>query len=230
MSYKEQLVSIGPCEALVNDTEGAEQTVVLFHGYGADASDLFPLVNYLNVQKKTRWIFPEGSIEVPAGPGFNGRAWFPIDMAELEKAMMTGTHRDFSRLRPPGLNEARDKAMGLLTDLDSTEKLFVGGFSQGAMLATDLMMMTDIEVDGLVVLSGILLDAEVWKSKAAAREGLPFFQSHGKNDPLLDYKQASDLFNLFRSSGWDGEMIPFNGGHEIPAPILDRLVQFIDSH
>ncbi len=67
--------------------------VVLLHGFGAPGTDLVALGDVLNVPKDTAIFFPEGPIDLGAemGSGYSGaRAWWPIDMAKLQVAMMTG--------------------------------------------------------------------------------------------------------------------------------------------
>ena len=52
--------------------------VILFHGYGADAYDLQTLSDVLRPKKPTDFLFPQGVLEVPIGPGWTGRAWWNI--------------------------------------------------------------------------------------------------------------------------------------------------------
>jgi phospholipase/carboxylesterase len=222
MSYKKQLVQIGPLDALVS--EGNGNTVILFHGYGADASDLFPLSEYVKAPKDTKWVFPEGIISVPVGNDWEGRAWFPIDMRALEEAMMKGTHRDMSALRPPGFDDASEMAYQLVKELENkNKKLAIGGFSQGAMIANDLVFKTDIKVDLLITLSGTMVDQKNWEIGAKKRSGLSYFQSHGKNDPLLSVEAARNLNRLYQMSGMKGSLQEFSGGHEIPQGVLTSL-------
>ncbi|MCB0351693.1 MAG: hypothetical protein KDD38_10955, partial [Bdellovibrionales bacterium] len=58
--------------------------VVLFHGYGADASDLVPIYEVMGLSKDVTWVFPEAPMEVIIAPGFYGKAWFQIDNKRLE--------------------------------------------------------------------------------------------------------------------------------------------------
>ncbi|MFN7454851.1 MAG: alpha/beta hydrolase [Pseudobdellovibrionaceae bacterium] len=119
----------------------AELTVILFHGYGADAYDLRSLAEVLETGKKTRYIFPMGPLEVPIGPGWTGRAWWPIDMARIEKVAMTGQPADLSEEIPQGLDSLREEVFKMIESIEPDfSKVVVGGFSQGSMLATELAL------------------------------------------------------------------------------------------
>src|SRR5690606_9874605 len=58
--------------------------VVCFHGYGADCNDLFSLGEMIRTQRTYNWLFPNGHLEVPIGPCWTGRAWWNIDMMEVQ--------------------------------------------------------------------------------------------------------------------------------------------------
>ncbi|MDV6235391.1 esterase [Leptospira ellisii] len=220
-SYNRPLESIGPVEAVYLPGNPEAYTVILFHGYGANAYDLSPLSAYLDLPEGTNWIFPNGVLEIPVMPGYNGRAWFPIDMEVLQKAMTTGGYRDFADRYPAGLESAREQAQEMIRTLGvPMERIILGGFSQGAMLATDIALHSEISPAGLLILSGTLISETDWKRLAERKKGYKFFQSHGRMDPVLGYPAAKKLEQLLIEAGWNGEMIAFPGGHEIPEVVL----------
>jgi phospholipase/carboxylesterase len=107
------------------------------------------------------------------------------------------------------------------------KKLILGGFSQGAMLTTDVALRLEEAPGALVVLSGTVLIEDVWRTKAKARAGLPVFQSHGRQDPILPYRAAERLQELFVESGMQHEFVPFDGGHTIAPDALLKLGDFL---
>lgn len=220
---------IGPLEALEIEGSPDGPTVVLFHGYGADAGDLVPLAQALRGPKDTNWIFPNGHLTVPLGGHFEGRAWFPISVAELERAaagVVPGV--TFDALTPPGLKRARENVLEMLARLGRpSQRLILGGFSQGAMLATDVVLHGDLAPAGLAILSGTLVHRAVWKEQARRHAGFEFFQSHGSHDPVLPYEVARQLESLLLESGWKGRLQRFEGGHEIPPEVVIQLGQYI---
>ena len=204
-------------------------TVVLLHGYGASWQDLLPLHRVIAAPPGTRWIFPNAPLEVPLGPWMTGRAWFPIDMDALNRAMMTGSHRDMSGITPSGLSDARDKVLQMLAALDA-ERVILGGFSQGAMVSTEVVSSGVFRPEGLVLMSGTLLHESVWRHALKQVAPLPFVQSHGRFDPLLGVEAAKRLHALLRETGHQGELHEFDGQHEIPQAVLDAVGAFILEH
>ena len=197
-----------------------ENCVVLFHGYGADCRDLAPIGEFASITN-TKWIFPNGILQ---GPGGFGRAWFPIDE---NRVLDVNAKNSWHKARPAGLDDARDKALNFLTTLQiPLEKIILGGFSQGAMLACDLAFMLP-PICGLVVMSGTLLDEANWEVSASSRKGR-FWQCHGRYDEILPYQGAEKLFGLLNTSEWRGEFKSFDGGHEIPPTQLRQLKETLE--
>lgn len=204
--------------------------IIFFHGYGADCNDLFSLGEMIATKKTYNWLFPNGFLEVPIGPGWTGRAWWPVDMMEIQRAAERGEHRDFSDTTPPGMPKAYDMAMEMIRQLRVPwNKIILGGFSQGAMLATELYLKAPETPAGLVIMSGTLLHQEEWKKLIPQRTGQRFYQSHGNADPILGFKQAQQLETLLTQNGMKGSLQSFRGGHEIPAQVLTKIGEYINS-
>lgn len=216
------------CQEINNDDNAP--WILFFHGYGADCNDLFPLGEMISTKKTYNWLFPNGFLEVPIGPGWTGRAWWPVDMMEIQRAAERGEHRDFSESTPPGMPKAYDMAMEMIRQMKVPwNQIILGGFSQGAMLATELYLRAPEPPAGLIIMSGTLLHQEEWKKLIPQRAGQKFFQSHGVSDPILGYKQAQKLETLLTQNGMKGSLLSFRGGHEIPPPVLTKISDYINS-
>ena len=217
-----QIAGLDAIEVVVPGASAGAFTGVILHGYGADMTDLAPLANVMDAPPGTRWIFPNGPLRIPMGPYWTGSAWFPIDVAALESAMSRGAHRDMAEVAPPELPAAREAVLGLIAALGvPLQRLVLGGFSQGAMLATDLALHLPITPAALLLWSGTLLQRELWQALAPKHAGLRFVQSHGRSDALLDYAAAERLHALLTGAGWRGRFVGFGGGHEIPDAAMD---------
>ncbi len=204
---------------------GTGPLVVLLHGFGAPGDDLVGLYRGIDAPRGTRFLFPQAPMTLP--PQYmGGRAWWPIDIARLEQAMMRGETRDLSREVPAGLPEARAKVTALLheaIDALHPSSIVLGGFSQGAMLSCDVAFHDDTKLAGLVVFSGTIVAENEWAPRVASRRGLRVLQSHGREDPLLPFGIAERLSETLKAAGLDVRWIPFNGGHGIPPAALDGL-------
>lgn len=208
--------------------------LVLMHGFGAPGTDLVPLSRQLSLDASVRFAFPAAPHELSPGlpPDESGRCWWHIDMVELQRALML---RDFATLTsrvPEGLPEARAQVLELLDALEADQgvtrdKLILGGFSQGAMLATDVTLHASRPPAGLAILSGSLIAKNDWLPRMKARAGLPVLQSHGRTDPVLGYDIAEMLRDELTRAGMDVEFVSFNGGHGIPDGALGGLGRLI---
>lgn len=195
--------------------------VIMFHGYGANAQDLFPLAEYLSTKTELNWLFPDGIFEVPIGPGWTGKGWWPISLDRLTE--------DITHEIPTQLPTARKKTLEMISALKVPwNKLIFAGFSQGGMLAVDLCLQAPENPMGLVVMSSSLINKKEWQEKVSARKGLPFIQSHGEQDAVLPFKGAQKLYQFLKENGLAGEFVKFSGGHEIPPPALMKISQFLD--
>ncbi len=211
---------------------GGRGPLVLFlHGFGAPGDDLVSLAPDMTVPAGTRFVFPEGPLSLSFGPS-EARAWWLIDMARMAADQAAGRVRDLSQDIPKGLAPAREAMLMFLQELEHTfgadpRKTVLGGFSQGAMLACDLMLRATQPYAGLIQLSGTLLAAQEWIPLLQKRKGLPVFQSHGIQDEILPYVGAERLRDVLSKSGLAVEWHSFRGGHEIPTPVLQRLGVFL---
>lgn len=219
---------IGSLECMVAHQGDDLPTVILFHGYGADMNDLAPLAQATPGAPKANWIFPNGHITLDMGGYGEGRAWFPLRIAEMQAALERGEGVDFSKESPPGLKRSREAALELIRELKiPMNKLVVGGFSQGAMVATDVVMHLPEAPAGLVILSGTIVNSAVWEQKGAAHKGLRYFLSHGNYDEILPIQGSKTLQELLAKIGWSGKLLSFHGGHGIPPEVLIQLGQFL---
>jgi phospholipase/carboxylesterase len=213
---------------------GTGPMLVLLHGYGAPGDDLVPLSRQLAVDSSVRFAFPAAPhvLEMGLPSAQAGRAWWQLDMVELQRAIMLGDFETLTSRVPDGLAEARASVVALLDALEADhglarDKLVLGGFSQGAMLATDVTLRAERPPAALAILSGSLIAKGEWLPLMKARTGLPVLQSHGRADPVLSFDVAEKLRQALTEAGLAVEFIAFNGGHGIPNGAVDALSKLI---
>lgn len=221
---------LGKIKGLEINNSDSSPWIILFHGYGADADDLFGLAQYIDPQNNYNWYFPQGILEVPIGPGWTGRAWWKIDMNSIMEAQAQDTTRDMSDIIPEGIDKLRTMIDEMIKQLRvEKSNIILGGFSQGAMLATDTYLRDTSNFKGLCILSGTLILQDQWKELAAKKSGNKFFQCHGKNDTVLGFKQAQKLETLLTQAGMKGALQGFSGGHEIPMETIRGFQNYLNS-
>jgi len=229
---------LGPLEARVVQPEGKappELVCLLCHGFGASGTDLVPLASEVLARapalgSRVRFVFPAAPLALTEFGGGQARAWWPIDFEALLAQRAAGPEgRAALRSRvPDGLPQARRQLAACLEAVAQTSglppgRVVLGGFSQGAMVTTDLALRQDEAPAALVILSGTLLAESEWRARAVRRKGLRVLQSHGRQDPILPFAEAVLLRDLLQESGLAVEFLPFDGPHTISEEALDRL-------
>lgn len=209
---------------------GSGPLVILLHGYGAPGDDLLALAHFLKLPPGTRLLFPEA----PLALDFGGRAWWMLDL-ELFERRARGERVDRSDEIPAALPDVRAQVSELIDTASARlsiapERMILGGFSQGAMLACDIALHAAVKPAGLVLLSSTLIARAEWEPRMASAAGLPILQTHGKSDPLLDYRDALRLSELWRAHGAELTFVGFEGGHEIPPIALGAVQAFVSKH
>ncbi len=205
--------------------------VFMFHGFGAGASDLKNLSEVLTPSdKKINWIFPNGIFSVPIGPMMSGRAWWPLTLSQLPS--------DWSMYSPPELAQLTPAIWKMIESFKIPwNKIILGGFSQGAMLATEIYLSAPELPAGLISLSGSLIRKNEWTSdlikiqNKALETGksLKAFFSHGENDQVLPSSGTQKLIQLFKAHGYHCEFSSFRGGHEIPLPAITKALAYLST-
>ena len=221
---------------LVEGDRPPDFAVLLCHGYGAPATDLVDLAPALadcdHSLADVGYVFPAGVMSLADEGLEGGRAWWPIDMYELMEAIQFGRMRDLRQMCPPELPELRQRMVALIAEVEKqwnlpAGRVVIGGFSQGAMLTTAVALQEDVELAGVAAISGTLLCEHQWREAAAKKKGLQVFQSHGRVDPILPYANAEALRDLLLETEQQVEFLPFQGQHEIPRAIVERLAAWL---
>ncbi|GAB4145886.1 MAG: phospholipase/carboxylesterase [Planctomycetaceae bacterium] len=213
--------------------ESPEIVTVICHGFGASGDDLAGLGPEMlhrqpQLASKIRFLFPEAPLSLDSAGIPGGRAWWHLDMEKLNAAIATGQIRDLRNDYPDELPAARKMLMNLIQDIQTetglpTDHFILTGFSQGAMLSTDVTLRLPEPPGLLGILSGTLICEEEWRELASQRGRIPVFQSHGDQDPILPFCAAEWLRDMLIDAGLDVEFMPFSGMHTIPVAVIDRL-------
>ena len=163
--------------------DGPFPTIIALHGWGASAHDLFGLAPHLH-GGRALVICPQGPVEVPVGPGMSGYGWFPITM---------GAPPD-----PAAFRAAADQLAEFLAAAErrypvDPRRTLVMGFSQGGVMAYDLVLREPTRFAGLVGMSTWLPNdlangIEVRDELAQ----LPVMVTHGTRDPMIDVERARE--------------------------------------
>lgn len=217
--------------------------VTLMHGFGAPGTDLVNLFDDLLYYMPDNtapfgFLCPEGPIDLEEQGIPDGRAWWPLNMAQL---MMMSATNSFDAMRetvPPELDGAREQLQTCIDEarksiasdfqLEDTLPVVLGGFSQGAMLATDTALRGSLKnVAGLIAYSGALICESHWRRTSNPVRNLPLIQSHGRLDNILPFATGQWLYELLSELGFDGKLLEFDGPHTIPSEAILQTAKML---
>ncbi|MEL7235396.1 MAG: alpha/beta hydrolase, partial [Chloroflexota bacterium] len=161
----------------------ATAAVILLHGRGASAGDILPIAEKL----------PHENVAYLA-PQADGNAWYPRSgFGPLEA-------------NEPYLTSARNTITGLIQQVTDAgiplEKLFIGGFSQGACLASEYVAENPKRYGGLFVLSGAMMGPmDRDHGFTGSVDGMPVFIGGVDNDSWVTPAQFELTRDLLATLG-----------------------------
>ncbi len=220
---------LGELNFVFKGSSEAKDAFIVLHGYGADMHDLASLGQWLAPRVDAAWYFLQAPLEVAIGPYMKGRAWFPIDMMKLQ---MATAQNQFSKLfedhLPEGIDESAHKVKEVIELVGQRhQSVHLAGFSQGSMMSAKLALENQNLISSLTMLSGVLVSKDIWQKHITGPVPFPTFQSHGVMDPVLPIQEARKLRDFLISINENHEYLEFQGGHEIPLPVLDGWLKFL---
>ncbi len=228
---------IGDLDCVVVNQSGLstpQAAVILCHGFGAPATDLVSLASeFISADESLAnavYIFPGAPLQLD--PLFGGRAWWMIDAEEIQRLMEKGETRDLRAASPERLPICRAMIEEVIEYAKShysltADRIVLGGFSQGAMLTTDVALHHSQLLGGLIVWSGVLIDEQNWRKRSQLQPELRVVQSHGTIDPILPIDGARELREMLEETGHDVRYCEFVGPHTIPLDGLQLAAQLI---
>lgn len=235
--YRREQIGALECGVITpTASRGVPQALALFcHGFGAPGDDLIPIAEELLDDERLSdqslaFVFPAAPI--PLDPAGMSRAWWPIDMVRLQMLAESSDITGLADLVPSRLGTCRGLVAGVLSEMQSrweipAERTVVGGFSQGAMLATEVALHASSPLGGLVAWSGALINQTEWRRAAGTQPPLNVVQSHGLWDPILPFATGEALRDLLLEAGHNVQFISFQGYHSIPPAAINACRQLL---
>ncbi|NHX36429.1 MULTISPECIES: alpha/beta hydrolase [Halolamina] len=189
-----------PIETAGAPKRAAETAIVLLHGRGARPGSMLDLADELG-RSGVAYVAPEAY----------HNTWYPNSFMADRQANQS--HLD-SALR------AVDDAVGVALDAGiPLGKVLVGGFSQGACLASEYVYRNPERYGGLAALSGGLIGADgtTWPDAAdASLEGTPAFFGCDDTDPHIPESRVHESAAAYRERGADvTERLYDDLGHQV---------------
>lgn len=169
---------------IVNSEKPPVASVIWLHGLGADSQDFVPIVSELRIPSHLpiRFVFPNAPMQpVTINNGYVMRAWYDIVSLNIND------HAD-----QKGINTSV-KELNRLIDHEEKQgipsnRIIIGGFSQGAVIALTTGLSCKKHLAGILALSGYLPYAEEILQKAPSEnKNVPIFLGHGTQDHVVPF-------------------------------------------
>jgi phospholipase/carboxylesterase len=187
-----------------------EGALVLLHGRGADEHDLVPLLDALDPQRRFDGYTPRGPLALPPG----GAHWYVVPRVGYPD--------------PPTFRES----YVLLTEwLDALphERIVLGGFSQGAVMAYALALGKGRpRPAALIALSGFIPEVEGWEPDLEPPFP-PIVIAHGTYDPVISVEFAHRAVALLEQAGATPRYVESPLQHTIDPAIVPELQTLLAS-
>jgi phospholipase/carboxylesterase len=167
------------------DPEGA---LVLLHGRGVDESDLFPLLDALDPERRLLGATPRGPLTLPPG-GFH---WYVVERVGYP-------HRETFMQTYETLTGWLD-TFGQETGIP-WQRTVIGGFSQGAVMSYACALAAGRPSPaGLLAMSGFIPEVDGFELDLE-RPGLPIAVTHGTLDPIIGVEFARSARQRLEAAG-----------------------------
>lgn len=186
--------------------------LILNHGRGTDESDLFPLLDALDPDRRLLGV-TTGAPWTGIPPG--GRHWYIVERVGHPH------EQTFSRSYA-ALGERLDALLAERA-LDWSQAV-VGGFSQGAVMSYALALGAGRpQPAGLIALSGFIPSVDGWETDLAGRKDLAIYIHHGSADPVIGVGFGRAARDALRAGGLEPAYRETPVGHGVPSEILDEV-------
>ncbi|WNM25838.1 alpha/beta hydrolase [Demequina capsici] len=192
------------------DSPSRRPLLLLLHGYGADERDLAGLAPLLPIG------VPWASVRAPLEMGFGGAAWFPLS--------------------PPTLDYSADAVRAATGDLwrwiddhaPADAPLVPIGFSQGGLMALQLLRTLPERIVGTVVLSGFVADVPVADDARLAEARPRVLWVRGDADAVIPPAQVARMERWLPMHASPSMRVHPGLGHGIDERVMADVVEFLE--
>ncbi len=194
-----------------------KKVLILLHGYGSNESDLLGLGASLPAD----WaiITPRAPMEVGQG----GYMWYTMNK---DNGHHSGVKADLDR--------SRDLVLKFIAEVSTkyhlrASQVYLGGFSQGAMMSYYVGLSHPDAVAGIAPLSGMIIEKlkpELHLDKA--KHGLRIFIGHGDMDERIELREDKESEAYLRAGGLTPSFHAYTGmGHSISREEVQDLAAWL---
>lgn len=152
------------------------------------------------------------------------RAWFDILSLDIDK-----------RIDEKGLQNSKVAIEALIQHEEDRgiphKNIFVGGFSQGAVMAFLVGLSQKENLAGIIALSGFMANGQQSIAQAAPTlKNMPILIAHGTHDPVVPAFLSQSAFELLHANGFNVVFKTYETAHNVTGKELHDLSQWLQQH
>lgn len=197
-------------------SEGRPPLLLLFHGVGSHEADLFMLAPHLD----DRFLIVSPRAPHTLAPGMY--AWYEVQLDPLNPVINAEQAETSRQILIRFIDEVVD-AYGA-----DPHRVFLMGFSQGAIMSLSILLTRPDKVSGVVAMSGRFLPEVLPKmAPPEAMRGIPVLVVHGLADPIIPIHEGRAIRNLLASLPVDLTYREYPIGHQVTAESLADIAAWL---
>jgi phospholipase/carboxylesterase len=191
--------------------------LLFLHGIGADENDLFGLAPFFDGR------FFVASARAPIALSYGGYAWFELFFTLSGIKINLEQAQNSRRILLKFIDELVTKH-----DLDA-EKVFLCGFSQGAIIGYSIALSEPEKLAGMVAMSGRLVPEIMPETADFGRlEGFPLLVVHGTLDPVLPVENGRAAQEFLAKLPVQLDYHEYRMAHQISEESLMTVVEWVN--
>lgn len=198
---------------------GKPPVIILLHGVGSNEKDLFTFAdqlpdNYLVISVRAPYTLSKGSY-----------TWYQVDFSNGKPVINSEQEK-----------KSRNTIIQFITELKNDfsfdeKQVYLGGFSQGAIMAYSVGLTRPDLVNGIVIMSGRLLEEVKPLIAPQEKSGkLKVLISHGINDQILGIHYARESVAYLKGLNINPTCKEYPEGHGINNEMLSDLVKWLNNN
>lgn len=190
----------------LEQSEGEPPLILLLHGVGSNEEDLFPVAARMSPNAVV------ASLRGPLVRGHHAYAWFTVRFTP------TGAEIDAEELEASRARVAEFVRAAVERYAADPERVYLVGFSQGAIMSLTLGLTEPALVAGVVAMAG-RIPAEVLPGLAGpnATAGLPVYVAHGQRDEIIGVEEGRKARRILQEQRVALAYTEYPGvGHNLP--------------
>lgn len=190
--------------------------LILLHGYGSNEQDLFSFADELPDE------FLIISARAPYELGFGSYAWYAINFDQIN-----GKFSDLEQAQ-----KSIDKIASFIDEIKekyqtNSDKTFLLGFSQGAILSYATSLQYPNKVQYIVALSGYI-DENLLPKEVVKNIQTDYYVSHGTADQVLPVEWARKAPQLLSEYNLKSDYSEYPVGHGVAPQNFYSLKKWIE--